>query len=245
VIIAEPAPTRFDIRFDLGKIPVTIHPLFWLTTVLLGIGTGRGVEGVVLWTSAVLVSILVHELGHALVARAHGWPPRILLWGLGGLAIYAPTRETTRSRILIALAGPGAGFVFGAIVLVAIVVAGYSAPIPLPLIELAVGTGPSFVGGGGRLELFVLFLLWFNLFWGVMNLTPVIPLDGGTVCQAVVGRLRPRDGLRLSVQISLGFAALVAAVAIVWWRSPFIAILFGMLGYQSWAMLRQLDAVRR
>lgn len=244
MILAEPNPTRFDIRFDIGKIPVTIHPLFWLTTILLGLGTSRGVEGVVLWTAAVFVSILVHELGHALIAQAYGWPPRILLWGLGGLAIYTPTKRTTMSRVLIALAGPGAGFILGGIVLAVIVFTGHSAPLPFPGLDVNVGSGPSYLAGGGRLELFILNILWFNLFWGLMNLTPVQPLDGGTVCQALVSKARPRDGLKISIQISLAFAAAVGAVAIFWWRSPFIAILFGMLGYQSWSMLRQLGGHR-
>jgi hypothetical protein len=109
VILSEPARTPYDLNFSLLGIPVRVHPMFWLVALLLGFRGNPKPQELVLWVAVVFVSILVHELGHALAARAHGWEPWITLHGFGGLASYRPTRQTPRSRILITLAGPAPG----------------------------------------------------------------------------------------------------------------------------------------
>ncbi len=243
MLIAEPQTTNFDVHFHVGKIPVRVHPMFWLITLIFGALAVQSLPinlalGIGLWIAAVFVSVLVHELGHALVAKWHGWPPRIVLYSMGGLAIYNPTRQTRRSRILIDFAGPGAGFILGAIVLLAVVLSGYS--VPLPGLPVTVGDGPSFIAGGGRLELFVLFLLYVNIFYGMLNLLPIQPLDGGGIAQAVIEKFRPRDALSISIKLGIATAAVVAIVGLAVWRSVFLAIFFGMLAYNNWQMLQQL-----
>jgi membrane protein implicated in regulation of membrane protease activity len=57
------------------------------------------------WVGACFVSILVHELGHALAARACGWEPWITLHGFGGLASYQPTYRSPQRHVLITFAG--------------------------------------------------------------------------------------------------------------------------------------------
>jgi stage IV sporulation protein FB len=195
VFFAEPQTTKFDVHFSIGKIPVRVHPLFWLISIAFGVLSVRysGVNwlvGIGLWTAAVFVSILVHELGHALAAKAHGWPPRIVLYSMGGLAMYTPTRHTRKSRIIISFMGPGAGFILGGIILAAVLVSGHS--VPLPGLGFEVGSGPSFVAGSGRLELFVLWMLYVNFFYGLLNLAPIQPLDGGSIAQAIIEKFRPR-----------------------------------------------------
>src|SRR5438445_9974400 len=110
------APTPFDLRFSLFGIPVRVHPFFWLFSVIMG-WDPRNPNRVLIWVACVFVSILVHELGHALTARSYGWPPHIVLHTFGGYASFQPTHGYTTGRaILILLAGPGAGFIlFGAI----------------------------------------------------------------------------------------------------------------------------------
>ncbi len=240
VILAEPPATRWDLSFSVRGIPVRIHPLFWLVTVILGaVVPGATVISVVLWVSAVFLSILVHELGHAFIARAHGWPPRVTLYGMGGLAAYSPTRHTIASRIWIAIAGPGAGFILGGLILVGILATGHGTS--LPALPIAIGDGPPIAG---RLGMFVSYLLFVNIFWGLINLAPIQPLDGGTVAAAALEKFRPRDSLRLSMQLSVGAAAALALVGLVLYRSPFITVMFAMLGYNSWQMLQQIKAHR-
>lgn len=243
MLIAEPQPTKFDVHFSIGKIPVRVHPMFWLISILFGaLGSYGNIHVFVsigLWTAAVFVSVLVHELGHALAAKAHGWPPRIVLYAMGGLAIYSPTRHTRKSRIIIDFMGPGAGFILGGIILAAVLLSGHS--VPLPGLGIDVGSGPSFTAGGGRLELFVLFMLYVNFFYGLLNLAPVQPLDGGGIARAIIEKFRPRDSWAVSFKVGIATAIGLAIAALVAWQSVFLAVLFGMLAYNNWQMLQQVS----
>lgn len=245
MFLAEPNTTKFDVHFSIGDIPVRVHPLFWLISIVFGAIAVGGLPhvnvfvGMGLWTAAVFVSILVHELGHALAARAHGWPPRIILYSMGGLAVYTPTRHTRKSRIIIDFMGPGAGFILGGIIIAAVLLTGHS--IPLPGVGIDLGSGPSFLAGGGRLELFVLFMLYVNIFYGLLNLAPVQPLDGGGIAKAIIEKYRPRDAWAVSLKLGIGTAGVIAIVALALWQSLFLAILFGMLAYNNWQMLQQVE----
>ena len=119
MLLGEPARTAGDLNFSLFGIPVRVHPFFWLITLFLGpIRSQRPdiLYAVLAWILAVFISILIHELGHALVQRAYGYRPWITLYGLGGLAsydpaaVYQPRGSPTVRQILISAAGPGAGF---------------------------------------------------------------------------------------------------------------------------------------
>src|SRR5512143_986284 len=81
-----PAPTRYDLRFTLGGIPIRVHPLFWIIALLFGLADSNLVH-LVLWIVIVFVSILIHELGHALVMRLYGQPCFIVLHAAGGLTV--------------------------------------------------------------------------------------------------------------------------------------------------------------
>ena len=99
------------IQFRLFGIPVRVEPWFWLTGFLLGHGLHikdkRDAIYVGLWMIIVFVSILVHELGHALSGRwLGGGRQSIRLWAFGGLAYNEGSRFTKRGRILMILAGP-------------------------------------------------------------------------------------------------------------------------------------------
>lgn len=244
MLIAEPQTTRYDVHFRIGKIPVRVHPLFWVLTLVFGAVNVQHMAinlwvGIALWTAAVSVSILVHELGHALTAKAYGWPPRIVLYGMGGLAIYTPGRQTRKSRILIDFAGPGAGFVLGGLVLAAVLLSGHS----IALFGLSLGSGPEFTGAG-RLELFVGFMLFVNIFWGLMNLLPIQPLDGGGIAKAILEKYRPRDAWPVALKLGIGTAIVFGAIGFLLWKSVFLAVLFGMLAYNNWQMLAQLQQHR-
>lgn len=240
MFIAEPQTTNYDVHFRIGKIPVRVHPLFWVITLVFGALNVQYLSinlfvGMAIWTAAVAISILVHELGHAMVAKAYGWPPRIVLYGMGGLAIYSPGRQSRKSRILIDFAGPAAGFVLGGLVLAAVLLSGHS----VSLLGIELGSGPDFAGAG-RLELFVTFMLFVNFFWGLMNLLPIQPLDGGGIAKAIIEKYRPRDAWAVALKLSMGTAIVVGVVGLILWKSVFIAVLFGMLAYSNWQMLQQL-----
>ncbi|PRQ04507.1 Peptidase family M50 [Enhygromyxa salina] len=240
---AEPQPTKFDVHFSIGKIPVRVHPMFWLISIVFGAVAVRGASvnifvGMALWTAAVFVSILVHELGHAITAKAYGWPPRIVLHSMGGLAIFSPTRQSRKERILIDFMGPGAGFIFGGLVLAGVLLSGHSAQL-LP--GIGIGSGPDIRAGGGRLELFVIFLIFVNIFWGLINLLPVQPLDGGHIAKAILEKYRPRDSWAAALKLGIGTAAVVAVAGLIVTGDYFIAIMFALLGYNNFQMLQQVQ----
>jgi Zn-dependent protease len=83
-------------------------------------------------------------------------------------------------------------------------------------------------------------LLWINIFWGLINLLPVYPLDGGQIAREVfmLGHHSARDGMVRSLQLSIGVAAVAAALGIVWLQSLFTALLFGFLAYDSYRALQ-------
>lgn len=241
-----PPPTRYDLRFNLAGFPVRVHPLFWLIAVLLGYSSGDIVQ-ILVWVAVVFVSILVHELGHALAFRRYGLSSQIVLHFAGGLTIPESTYWGSRwatvalgpnQNIFISLAGPIAGFLLAALVMAAVVLAGGSiltsrllGVIPLPAMALL-------PFGGQVSNMFVTALLWVNIFWGVINLLPVHPLDGGSVIRNILVQVDPVDGVRKSLWISVIAGTLIALMAFFFLRSIFMAILFGFLAFQSYQSLQ-------
>jgi Zn-dependent protease len=241
-----PPPTRYDLRFSIAGIPVSVHPLFWLITLLLG-STGDLLL-IPIWILVIFVSILVHELGHALAFRRYGQQSRIILHFAGGLTVpepvywgsgYANVGLSPNHQIFISLAGPVAGFTLAALVIIIVTVMGGSVIstrlfgfIPLPLNALL-------PFGGRILSVMISMLLWVNVFWGLINLVPVHPLDGGSVTRNVLIQADPINGVRTSLWISVIAGGLVALAGFIFLRSIFMALLFGLLAFQSYQALQR------
>lgn len=204
------------LRFKFLGFPVTVHWMFWLITALLGgaadAASPSALQRLVVWVACVFVSVLWHELGHALMMRRFGdSQPQILLYGGGGLAVGRAFR-TRFEQILISLAGPGAGFVLA--FLTWLVDRAYP-PVPRSLVDVAFAD-----------------LLFINIVWSLVNLLPVIPLDGGRVSEAVLANNR-----RLALMISLVCAAGMAFFAFTQWGSIFTALMFATMALDNWRML--------
>jgi len=241
-----PPPTQYDLRFSIAGIPVRVHPLFWLIALLLGSSTD--LLQLPIWVFVVFVSILIHELGHALAMRRYGQPSRIILHFAGGLTVPEPVSWGSgwanvslrpNQEIFISLAGPGAGFLLAALVVVGATISGGSiitnwlfGVIPLPVAALM----PI---GGRVLSLLVTMLLWVNVFWGLINLLPVYPLDGGNVSRYLLLQADPIDGVRKSLWISVIAGGLVAIAGLLILRSIYMAFLFGLLAFQSYQSLQR------
>jgi Zn-dependent protease len=168
--------------FPLGRwrgVEVYAHWSLLLTVVLFAaaLATGTlpdahpGDTRTAYWLAAVatslvfFLSLLAHELAHALVARGYGIEvKRITLWMLGGFTQLGGPSPTARADGLVALAGPatslGIGLVSGAL-------------------ALAVGTS-------GLLGSALLWLAWVSVVLAVFNLLPGAPLDGGRVLRAML-----------------------------------------------------------
>jgi stage IV sporulation protein FB len=88
------------------------------------------------------------------------------------------------------------------------------------------------VVGSVPLTLFLDYLLYVCLQWGLINLLPVYPLDGGQIARELF-MAGARDGLRQSMLFSALVAATVAALALLRLHDFWIALLFGYLAYGS------------
>ncbi len=93
IVFGEPPRTQFDLNFSLLGIPVRIHPMFWLVAVLLG-PKRQDPATLLTWVVAVFIAILVHEMGHAVVARTYRYRPWIVLYTAGGLTCYDPGHDS-------------------------------------------------------------------------------------------------------------------------------------------------------
>jgi Zn-dependent protease len=237
MIFAEPPRTRFDIHFRLLRMPVRIHPFFWVSSIGLALRPNATLVGVAVWVVAVFLSILVHELGHAMAFRHFGHRPRITLYGFGGLASADDEPSARRlvgtTRIIISAAGPLAGFALGAATLVVVLALGYQTPF----LRWTLGTGAPIERAD--VSLFVFDLLFINFVWGLVNLLPVHPLDGGQIALEVVRTRDPARGVERSVWISLVTAIAAAIVGLVVLDSLWVALLFGYLAFVSARLLRR------
>jgi Zn-dependent protease/thioredoxin-like negative regulator of GroEL len=148
------------------------------------------------WLGVVFLSVLLHEFGHALAARAFGLSPAIRLYAMGGLTSWQSQAAVTPLRhLIISLSGPAAGFLLGGTVLL---------------------IGPVFLGSDRSSVTTIAYfdLLWVNVGWGVFNLLPMLPLDGGTVLITLERWLLKREDQLVSHVISLLTALTIVVLAL-------------------------------
>jgi stage IV sporulation protein FB len=213
------------LRFSLAGFPVTVQPWFFLMAWLIGRSI-PDLPGQLLWIAVVFLGVLLHELGHALAARRLGFRPEITLHAMGGLTSWRPTRRVTPwQEIGITFAGPAVGIAIG----LAALVAGSGA---LP----AEGGGlPAPLSMTGRV---LEFAVWVNLGWGVLNLLPVLPLDGGSIVATGAAALFGRSG-----RIGARVFSVVLTVALAAWGAVSLDLFLGLLGlwltWINWQALRR------
>ena len=114
------AGSPLDIRWRILGTGFRIQPSFWLMSLLFGYviliwgGHHRAqaspIAYLALWTACTLVEVMLHEMGHMLAARIFGQPSNIILCSTGGLTVGNFGLLARWQRIIVSLAGPGAGF---------------------------------------------------------------------------------------------------------------------------------------
>ncbi len=210
--------------FRIGSIPVRIHPWFWLTALLLG-GNFRDPRVIAIWIAIVFVSVLVHELGHAIAGMAFGLSPQIDLHGMGGTTSWATGRPLGHGRsIVVSVAGP---------------LAGMSIALVLHL-AFAAGWRPAnaYVEMGARIAYMV------NIYWGILNLVPLLPLDGGNVMRSVLHVLTGGRGEKPARVISI----IVASVGLMYafkQREIWFGFLAGLFAFRNLQALRATPRIER
>lgn len=206
------------LRFRLFGFPITVEPWHWAILAfcsggLMQLNSREMLLYVILFVVAGFVSILIHELGHAFMSRLFGCRQvAIVLHGFGGVAISQGARFTRSQQILVSAAGPALQAFCGI----------------AALLLLKLGDWPA-VPTGILISNFVL----VSLFWAVLNLIPVYPLDGGQILREALGPRR----IQLTLKISIIVAVAVGGLVFLQTRSILFPILLGFAAWQNYKML--------
>jgi stage IV sporulation protein FB len=268
MLLMEPNPTRYDLRWRMLGTEVRVHPMFWLVSVIMGASTlNMGIQYLLVWVGCVFVSILIHELGHVWMGQVFGAHGHIVLYGFGGLAIGSNQLESRGQRIAVSFAGPLAGFVFLGLILGVLWICDAEAfqfCLWMAQMDLGLPVGDAFVELAALprtphpiLLAIVGDLIFINLMWGLMNLLPIWPLDGGQISRDAWLGVSPDAGLTRSLGLSMVVSGLLAIhcflVVLGKQLLPFMlpiggvytAILFAVLALQSYQLLQQAHAEAR
>lgn len=194
------------LRFRLAGIPVRVEPVFFLIIVLIG-GLDRPGILIASFAGIAFVSILFHELAHAFAFRAFGRSPSIVLHAFGGLT-GAPGAPLSRARdIAVSAAGPLSQIIL----------------LGIPALMLRLPIARSFRSINWYIALTD--AAWINIGWGILNLMPVLPLDGGRIAAGLLG------GARHGMRIAHALGVVVATAGAVWGLANqriFLALFGGM-----------------
>ncbi|MHB1424024.1 MAG: site-2 protease family protein [Gemmataceae bacterium] len=231
--------------FKIGKffgIPLYLHTTFFLLPLWLLLsnwGNGPFLALILmLWLAGVFACVVLHELGHALMARVFGIDTAsITLYPIGGVAQLQRMSEKPFEEIAIALAGPAVNLIL------------FFLLTPFALFHVLrdpILSGEQSLGGGMS---FLVWLLWgSNLFLLLFNLLPCFPMDGGRVLRALLaiwkGQLRATE---IAVRVGLVVAVFIACLSVPA-RSPMPILLAGFVlfaGQMELMALRHREAQRR
>lgn len=212
-------------NFRLLGFPVQVQPgFFFLAGLVLvfGLQDRRSMLEILGFTAVIFVSILVHELGHALMSRLFSVDVGgIFIHGFGGHVTHG--QATIGQQLLISLAGPLSGLALGAVCI-----------------------GVAIVGVGGEAAGEVLFYaIWVNVFWSLFNLLPLYPMDGG---HALLAGLHFVMAPRTAALVTFGLGSvlgLLVALGGLWLGLIFVAFFAGSFTYQNVQLFRRVSEVTR
>lgn len=204
--------------FRLFGFRVEIRPGFLLFLVLVVLLYG-GSQG--LWAAgSIAVFTLIHELGHATAARATGSHAEISLDFLAGYASYVPRRPLTRwERAGIAVAGATAQFTSAVVVLLLL------GANPFSRADIAANDA-------------TISIWWAGIALAVVNLIPILPLDGGSILGIFVEWLSPTRGRSAMLWFSVAVSSIGVASAIV------MPVLQGFLPFAAVLLVLQVQMLR-
>lgn len=235
--------------FQIGKlcgIPLYVHTTFFLLPAwLLFAHHGDGPINalfLLIGLSAVFSCVVLHELGHALMARFFGiGTENITLFPIGGVARLQRMSDKPFEEICIALAGPAVNVILAVVL----------APLAFLHFRLGVTVGNALynpeLGLGVALGRVVVWLWCANVMLVLFNLIPCFPMDGGRVLRALLalwkGQLRATE---IAVRVGLVMAFFIACLAVPTLSPmPILLALFVLFAGQMELMaLRQREAQR-
>jgi stage IV sporulation protein FB len=213
--------------FSLAGIPVSVSGTYLF---LIGYYVYSGGVRGLLFGLCMTVSLLVHEFGHALIAKFFRLSPNVTLWGLGGVCAHDRALRDRDDAAIVA-AGPGAGLAFGAL--------GY-------LVEKALWAyKPELLYGSEPLQLTFYYFFYINIYWSLVNLLPLWPLDGGQLFRLLMQRFfQPAKAARITHMTGIATAAGVLALVYGYYGSTslFVVIFGGVIIYLNGKQLNDPSA---
>ncbi|MFA5250336.1 MAG: M50 family metallopeptidase [Parachlamydiales bacterium] len=194
-----------------GAINFRVHPFFWILAGLIGYLNGSDIYQVLIWVAVIFLSVSVHELGHAVTALAFRQKPSIELVAMGGVTSYTGRPLKFWQQFLVVFNGP----LFG-----------------LLLFCLATLLLYLNLWQNGLYLMFLEITQVVNLFWTVVNLLPVLPLDGGQLMRIFLEGVFGLRGYRFALFLGMLFA--VAFCVYFFLKGGFlIGALFFLFAFQS------------
>lgn len=208
------------------RIPVTISPFFWVMAAMIGFLNTQHIIGMLIWIPIIFISILFHEYGHALTSLFFGQHPKIALVAFGGVTYPQGPRLSLWKEFLVVLNGPLFGFSLYILAKILIHSAIFKSPVAL----------------------FALHILYqVNLYWTILNLLPVLPLDGGQLLRIFLEFVLGAKGLTLNFLISIVIAGILGFICFFMnlWLPGSLFLLFAFQNFESWKQVRNLTDADR
>ncbi len=165
---------------------------------------------VLVFVFAGFLSIMIHELGHALTIRKYGLPVAITLRAFGGYASFPADKLDRKQSFVVTAAGPALQFVFGVLLIVL-------AP------SISIPEGSLFLP-------FLRDLIWVSIAWSILNCLPVYPMDGGQMMAAILG---PKKQHNVHL-ISFIVAVIIGIAGYLYLGTILLPIFMALFAWQNW-----------
>lgn len=202
------------IRFSILGIPVQVDPWFWITMAFIGSGMAGNSQNwfvlLLVFVFAAFLSILIHELGHALMIRKYGLPTAITLQAFGGFATYPSGHLARKQSFLVTAAGPAVQLAFG----VLLIVLSWFLNIP----------------EGSLFVYFLTYLIIVSIMWSILNCLPIYPLDGGQMLAAVMGPGKQHHVHLIGVIVAVA----IGLLAYLKFGTIFLPLFMALFAWQNW-----------
>ena len=208
------------IRFYILGIPVCVEAWFWVSLVLIGGGLSASsladVINVLIFVFAGFLSILIHELGHALMIRAYGLPSSITLQAFGGFASFPAGSLNRLQSFFVSASGPILQIALGLFII-------FISPY------LSTPEGSLFVT-------FSRYLVWVSIVWAIFNCLPIYPMDGGQMLAAFMGKKRQKCVHLVGVLFAVAFGL----IGYLSFGSILLLIFMAFFAWQNWQAFRAI-----
>ena len=165
---------------------------------------------VLVFVFAGFLSIMIHELGHALTIRKYGLPAAITLQAFGGYASFHAGKLDRKQSFVVTAAGPALQFLFGVLLIVL-------AP------SISIPEGSLFLP-------FLRDLIWVSIAWSILNCLPVYPMDGGQMMAAILGPKKQHNVHLISSIV----AVIIGVAGYLYLGTILLPIFMALFAWQNW-----------